>query len=369
MQSRRRQPCRLLTRLGNKLVEGWIDQANRYGAARHRFEYADEIGALVRQQLGQGRDAFFGRVRNDHLLDRELPIARGEEHVLGSAQSDPLGTHLDRLQGVGGRVGVRAHAQSATPIHPAHQYIELGRRLGTNQIESALVDLAGRTVEREIVARADRVPVDRHLPSIVIDADRAASDDAAFAPTAGDHRRVRGLAARLGQDPLGRLHTADVFRRRLLANQDQLRTARRQVFRFTRAENHLPAGGTRNGVDTFGDLSPPQVVRLHLRVDDRVEQPFDVVSGDPADRLIPIDDWPHRSGPVLLGQVTLLDQAIGLRRRHQRLGRLLDRDPKSGLGRALPGPALQDIQLAALEREFEILHLAVVNLEQRPNGA
>ena len=50
--------------------------------------------------------------------------------------------------------------------------------------------------------------------------------------------------------------------------------------------------------------------------------------------------------------------------RHQPFARELDRDPQSRLGRALAGARLQHPQLALLDGEFEILHVAVMPFER-----
>jgi len=78
-------------------VQRRVDEPDRHRPAGHGLEDPHEILALVGQQLGQGRPTGLLGVGHDHFLDRELPFARGEEHVLGAAQADALGAHLDRL--------------------------------------------------------------------------------------------------------------------------------------------------------------------------------------------------------------------------------------------------------------------------------
>ena len=49
---------------------------------------------------------------------------------------------------------------------------------------------------------------------------------------------------------------------------------------------------------------------------------------------------------------------------HQPFARKLDRDPQRGLGGALAGARLQHPELALLDGEFEILHVAVMLFER-----
>ena len=82
--------------LGRELVQRRVDQADGDGLAVHGLEDADEVVALERQQLGQRLLAGFERVGDDHLLDGQAAFFGVEEHVLGAAQADAFGAHLDR---------------------------------------------------------------------------------------------------------------------------------------------------------------------------------------------------------------------------------------------------------------------------------
>src|ERR1700687_4936577 len=83
--------------VGNKLVQGRVDQADGYRVAVHGLENSDEVAALVRKQLLEGADASFTAIGDDHLLDGELPVDAVlgllevfEDHVLGAAEADAL---------------------------------------------------------------------------------------------------------------------------------------------------------------------------------------------------------------------------------------------------------------------------------------
>ena len=88
-----------------ELVHRRIEEAHGDRQPGHRYEYALEVGALDRQQLGE-RDAALGkRVGEDHLLhDRQA--LRVVEHALGPAESDAHCAVCAGAGGVTGRVGI-----------------------------------------------------------------------------------------------------------------------------------------------------------------------------------------------------------------------------------------------------------------------
>ena len=87
-----------------------------------------------------------------------------------------------------------------------------------------------------------------------------------------------------------------------------------------------------------GEAGRPLAIRSRsrCRVEGRVQQLVERGGLDPADRLV------------------LADQPFV---RH------VDRDLERGVGRALAGAGLQDPQPAVLDRELDVLHVAVVRLE------
>jgi hypothetical protein len=130
----------------------------------HRFEDLLEVGLLGDAQLLERGGLLLGRVGEDHLTDDREPIW-GEEHVLGPAQTNPLGTHRACVGGVFARVGIGAHGELALAnlIGPGEDRLELGRWLGGGPLESAEHDFAGGAVERQPVALLDHGIADVEL--------------------------------------------------------------------------------------------------------------------------------------------------------------------------------------------------------------
>ena len=64
----------LLALVRNELVQRRIDEADGDRESIHRFEYADEVAALERQELVQSFNAGFLVVGQDHFLDGALAL-------------------------------------------------------------------------------------------------------------------------------------------------------------------------------------------------------------------------------------------------------------------------------------------------------
>ena len=131
-------------------------------------------------------------------------------------------------------------------------------------------------------------------------------------------------AARLDQP-------VNVVRRRLPADEDDGVARLAALLRGIGVEHDLARCGARGGVQPLrGDLD------VRIRVDHRMEQLVELARVDPGDRL-------------LRGDQALADH--------------LDRDPERRRRGALPGAGLQQEELPLLDRELDVLHVAVVLLE------
>src|SRR6267142_6437379 len=75
--------------LRQELVQRRIEETNRRRMALERTEDADEVLALIRQQLGERRFALLERLGEDHLA-HGIDAVSLEEHVLGARQADAL---------------------------------------------------------------------------------------------------------------------------------------------------------------------------------------------------------------------------------------------------------------------------------------
>mmetsp|Transcript_16591 Transcript_16591/g.40524 ORF Transcript_16591/g.40524 Transcript_16591/m.40524 type:complete len:452 (+) Transcript_16591:540-1895(+) len=232
--------------VGEELVEGGVEEANRDGARVHRLEDALEVGALERQQLLQRLLARRRVGRHHHLPHSHEPLVRREEHVLRAHEPDALRAVAARLRRVLGRVGVGEDLDLAPLVHPAHEGPEVPADRGRRQRLAALDHLPRVAVERDPVACRVRLPPELHRLGLVVDRQLLAPRHARLPPPARHNGRVRRHPAALRKDPLGSMHARNVLGRRLSAHEDRSTALRLEGLGLLRGEDNLPdrcAGG------------------------------------------------------------------------------------------------------------------------------
>ncbi len=317
-----------------ELVHGGVDQPDDHRQAVHRPEKSFEIGALEGQECGQGVVPFGGGLGQDHLLHIRQPHGL-EEHVLGPAQADPLGSETARPFGVARVVGVGPHLQPAELVGPGEQLDQVRiahvRQHGGNL---AGVDVPGSAVDRYPDTFFEDLIADAHFAPLQIDVQGGDADDGRLAELTRHQRGVRCAPALAGQDPVGGEHAVDVVRLGLRANHDDLAL--------------LFLGPTLGQVGVEGDLADRRTGR-------DVQPAGDSLGGLDSGRV------------ELRVQVEVdlirLDPGDGLLARDQALFNHIHGDADLRLRRALAVARLQHPQLAAFDGEFDILHVAVVLLE------
>ena len=139
------------------------------------------------------------------------------------------------------------------------------------------VDLAGRAVDRHPVAFLERLAVDRDRARLVVDFDRRRAADAHLAHLPRDERGVRRHAAARGEDAFGGDHAAQIFGRRLDADEQHLLALLRRGHGAIGVEVDLAGRGAGTGRQAGRDH-----LRLrHLRdVEHRREQLLELVGRD-----------------------------------------------------------------------------------------
>ena len=205
---------------GQELVQGRVEQAHRDRQPVHGGEDGDEVLALDEAQLLERLGLLGRRVGQDHAAhDGQAVLA--EEHVLGAAQPDALGTELARVGGVVAGVGVGPDGEVALAdvVGPRQDGVEGGRGLGRGQRHLPGHDDPGAAVERDPVALVERDAVRRHL--VVAQAQHLGPHHGRLAPAPRHDGGVADQAAPGGQDPLGGEHAVHVLGRGLVADQDR----------------------------------------------------------------------------------------------------------------------------------------------------
>ena len=303
-----------------------IEQPDRHGQPCHRLEDALEVALLERQQPVERRAPAGLAVGEDHLLHDRQAIA--EEHVLGPAEADSLRTELAGARCVFRVVGVRAHLEPALGVGPAEDRLEVLVDLRRHEWDFADEHATRPAVDRDHVALDEPVVADRR--DAVAERQLLAAGDTRLTHASGDDRGVRRHAAVHRQDSLRRDHPVNVVRGRLPADENH-RAGLRALDSRVGVEDDPAARSARGRVEPLRSD-----VELGARVDHRVQQLVELRRVDPHDRLF------------------ARDQALA-RHRHRGLQR--------GGSRALRRARLQEEQLLVLDRELDVLHVAVVLFE------
>ena len=251
--------------------------------------------------------------------------------MLGAAEADALGAELARLGGILGRIGIRAHAQPAQLVGPVEDRAEVLVDRRRHEPDGADDDPAGAAVDRDHVAHVEHVLADRHRPRLRVDREPFAAGDARLAHASRDDRRVRGHAT-VGRQHAARLdQPVDVVGRRLPADEDDVVARLAALRRRVGVEHDLAGRRTRRGV---------QALRRDL--------------DDGGGSIIGWSSWSSWPGSI---RATASSREISALPRH------LDRDAERRRRGALAGAGLEQIEPALLDRELDVLHVAVVGLE------
>ena len=171
---------------------------------------------------------------------------------------------------------------------------------------------------------------------MLVDANRSGAHDAGQSHAARNHCGVAGLASHSRQDPFGNFHAVDVVRRGFLADQDH-RTLLRSFHRVFGREDrtsHRRARGCINAVGEFGQL------RQGLRIEHGMQQLIELFGR-------------HAQHCFLF--------------RNHALARHVDGHSDCGSAGAFAIAGLQHVELAILDGELEILHVAIVFFEAAGN--
>ena len=317
---------------GQELVERRIEQPDRHRHAGHRAEDALEVRLLHGENPLQGGAAAVGRVGEDHLPHHRQPLL-DHEHVLGAAEADPLRAELARLGGILGRVGVRADGEPTKPVSPLEHRLEVLVDLRRHEGNLAEDHAARAPVDRQQIALRELMAVDVRDAGLDVDGEPFAPGHAGLAHAACDDGGVRRHPSVRREHALRVQQPVDVVGSRLPADEDHRLARLAQLLRPAGVEDDPPRSRARRGVQARRDD-----LDRRLGIDHRMEQLVELRGIDPRHRLLP------------------RDHALG----HHVDGRL-QRGRRGALRRA----RLEDVQPVVLDRELDVLHVAVVRLEPR----
>ena len=312
-------------------MQGRVEQADGDGQAVHGLEHGVEVAGLSLVEVLACLAANGLVVVQDVALDDLLAVA--EEHVLGTAQADALSAEIASELGVGRVVGVSLNTKLTNLIGPGKDGLKVARDLGVDELDGTEDNGAGAAVDGDDVAlvQHDVGAGDDDLLLGGVDLQLLNAADAGGAHAAGDDGGVARLAAVARKDALGGNHAGQVVGVGLPANEDAVATLGSGCDGIGRGEHDLAHSGARGGVETLGK----QVVLgglVELGVQELVEL----------------------SGIDALERLFLRDEALV----HH-----VDGDLEGGGGGALAHAGLQHEELALLDGELDVHHVAIVVLK------
>ena len=265
--------------------------------------------------------------------------------MLGAAQADGLGAKLKRELGILGVVGVDAHVigvaiglVQANLIGPRQDRVQVAGELGRDQVDRAVDDDTLGAVDGDDVALVQHAiaTLDAHDLLGRVDVEALDTADTGRTHAAGDDGGVARLAAMARQDALGGNHAFQVVGVGLPTDQNDLVALVRARDGVIAREHDLAHGGTGAGVKA----ARKRFVLLRgieLRVQELVE-----LSGVDA------------AHGLLTGDEPLLDH--------------LDGNTQSGGCGTLANAGLEHPELALLDGELDVAHVAVVILERQEDA-
>ena len=127
-------------------------------------------------------------------------------------QTDTFGTEITRLFGIFRCFGVRLYRQFFDFINPFHQRAEVSGQFNRYCRNLAFDNLALGAVNGNPVTFADnRTAGGLHSLGFIVDFDVRTARHTGRSHSACNHRRVRCHTATRRDNPLGRVHTRNVF--------------------------------------------------------------------------------------------------------------------------------------------------------------
>ena len=134
-----------------EFMQGRIKQADGHRQPGHDLENGDKVIALHGQNLVQRLAPVFFALGQNHLTHSNNAVSF-KEHVLGAAKTNAFSAKITRRPGIGGRIGIGAHAQPAQLVGPAHQRGEIIRQFRLYGGHLAVHDLPGGPVNGDDIA-------------------------------------------------------------------------------------------------------------------------------------------------------------------------------------------------------------------------
>ncbi len=295
-----------------------------------------EVSLLFRKDLLQCCFSLFYGLRTDHLTERINSVAF-EEHMLCTAQSDTFSSQLTGFLRVCRCIRIGTYLHGSVLVSPCHDPSELSRDGRVYSRDDAIVDISGRTVDGDRVSFMVLFSCQCELLVLLVHRDIAAAGYTASAHPARYNCRMACHTAANGQDSLCSLHTFDILRRSLQADQNDLFSSCSPLLCVVSGEYDLTAGSSRWSAQSLCDgLSSLQCSSVKLRMK----------------QCVKVSRVDHGNSFFLCTHAFIHQVACDL---------------QSSLSGSLAVSGLQHVQLAVLYGKLHILHVSVVWFQSLAN--
>ena len=194
----------------------------------------------------------------DHLLDNGQAVF-GKKHVLGTAQANTLGAVLQGTCGVLRGVRVGPDTQPPGIVGPLEQRVKslLVGETGGHRGQLTQEDLAGGTVDADLIQLPHDAPVDCTLLGLDVHRQCLAPGDAGFAQAPRDHGGVARSSSAGRKNASRSQHSVYVVRSRLRPDQYDALPRFTELHRPIGIEHRFAAG--RAGRSVQPDSQEPPV--------------------------------------------------------------------------------------------------------------
>ncbi len=214
--------CDIFLGCGNELVKRRIEETDGYGISAERFEQTFKVCLLHGFDFGKRRFSLLDRIRTNHFAERADSCGI-EEHVFGTAKTDPLRAERRRLFRVRRRVRIGTNAERFIFVGKFHNASEIAAvGICGNGRDQAIVNVTRRTVERNAVAFVIYFSCEFEIFFFLVHFDVAATGYAAGTHAARHDCRMRRLSAAHRENSLRILHAFDIFGRGFKTNENDL---------------------------------------------------------------------------------------------------------------------------------------------------
>ena len=203
----------------HELMKRRIQETDGHRPSFHHLIQCLEVPFLERDQCIQCFFSLLYSSCQNHLTNLRNPV-RFEEHMLGTAKTDTFCAIFDRIGCVGRRICIGAYFQLTIFVRPLHNATEITAYRRFHCLDITLIDLTGGAIQRNIISLMELFSAQFKYLVLFIDCNVAASGYTCRPHTACHHCCVGCHTAAHSEDTFCRMHTFDVFRRRLQTNKN-----------------------------------------------------------------------------------------------------------------------------------------------------